>query len=52
MDCPFKINIEINKSLDLGFRGLLDLDPDSESRGLKKRSKMLNNHVIILLFSF
>ena len=37
--------------------GLLDSDPDTDSesgsgsRGLKKRSKMLNNYDIILLFS-
>ena len=41
--------------IESGFRGLLDPDPDSgsgsESRGLKKGKKMLNNHHIILLFS-
>ena len=46
---------------EFGFRGLLDPDPDSESgsgfgiwvriQGLKKKSKMLNDHEIILLFS-
>ena len=33
-----------------GFRGLLDLDLESGSRCLK-RTKMLNNHNIVLLFS-
>ena len=33
-----------------GFRGLLEPDSGAGSRGLKKMSKMLNNHNIILLF--